>query len=244
MLAVQQHMIGYGHCRIDLEGSESKFLDFYKEEDDDFDKDDDGEEIGRDEDDSEAPQSESTGGDGNVIGEQVRDDGKRSVMTDNNTLRLSSGKILSNRSAGPLPRINRRPLAEPKSQRRGGDPGLLLESLMSDHPHDTMDSGTDATSPEPSSSSMPTTTDAPRPGPSTSQVALSRIERRALTHHHGAGALTVALPQISQGDRASLAHLSPAEQHATIVKQFRQQDKAKHGERKYWSKLTSSPGVT
>lgn len=197
VLAVQQHMMDRGHCRMDLEGSESEFLDFYEGDvgEDEETGDEDGSEAQND----TMRDEESTGQNMCLI----------LSMTDGNSLRLSSGKVLSRRSVNPPPRMNRRPLAEPKS-RRHGNHGLLLEYF---------------------SSSMPTT-DAS--GPST-QVALTRSERRVLTH--GAGALTVALSQMSQGDRASLAHLSLAEQRATIVKQFRQQDKAKHEERKYWGKF-------
>lgn len=246
VLAVQQHMMGRGHCRMDLEGSESEFLDFYEEQVGDSDV-----EETQDEDQS------STGAEANgihITGEKKTEDSNNGpAIIDDHTLRLSSGKVLSHRSASPVPRLHRHPLPEPKTRHRRDGPALLLEPLVSPdhlHEHTTDDSNANANNPEPepsssssSSSSMPKTTtetetDVPEPS---NQVALTRTERRALTHH--AGALTVALSQMSRGDRASLAHLSLAQQRATIVKQFRQQDKAKHGERRYWSKFSPEASI-
>lgn len=199
VLAVQQHMMSRGHCRMNLDGgSDREFLDFYEEEDDNEDEDDDS-----------GAESNASVGKG---------------MHDGNTLRLSSGKMLSHRSAAVPPRTNRQPLAAPKNRPRGGPAGLLLESMVSD-PSDN------------------TTTDHHPPTicSSTPSSALTRTEKRALTHQ--TGALAVALSQMSTRDRASLAHLSRAEQRAMVITRYRQQESGNNTERRQRSKNYDASGI-
>lgn len=198
---------------MNLEGMESEFADFYE----DISEEEDGEGSSRD------GSSSDEGSSKERVDVQKIDD---------NTVRLSSGKHLSHRSAGSPSRPNRRPLAHPKNHRRDhrNDTQLLLEALLNP---DSVPINA-----EPSASSNTTTITAPTDPPQSSSteqaLSLTRVERRALA---GGGALTVALSQMTMGDRASLAHLSLAEQRSMIVKQFKQQDKQRHGARKYWSKF-------
>lgn len=190
VLAVQQHMISRGHCRINLdEGSNSEFLEFYEEEEDDEDKADDS-----------GVESDASVGRG---------------VVDGDTLRLSSGKVLSHRSAAVPARPHRQPLAAPKNRPRGGLGGLLVESMVADPIHTATD--------------QPPTT-----GSSTLSNALTRTEQRTLTHQ--TGALAVALCQMSTRDRASLAHLSRAEQRAIAVTRYRQQESGNSTGRRQRSK--------
>lgn len=91
--ATQQHMIGKGHCKIDISDEESEFRDFYDfgsaSENSDDDADKDGEEGSNRIISSKAP----------VV----------FVDPDEKTIRLASGKMLSHRSNGK-PRPNRRKL--------------------------------------------------------------------------------------------------------------------------------------
>lgn len=225
--AVQQHMMGRGHCRINLDESdeeeeENEFRDFYEI----VDVEEEHEE-GVSEGESSEDESASAG--------KTTQAGKRAVTPsklDDNTLRLSSGKILSHRSTPPPSKANRRPLTEPKGHgHRAHDP--LLEDLLPPP----------GPGPEPSTSSPK---DPARPGGSepssaaaAAAVTLTRTERRALAHHKSA--LGAAVSKMSGRDRAALAHLSPAEQRAVIVRQFKQQDRLSQAERKYRGKIDPRP---
>lgn len=105
VLAVQHHMTSRGHCRMDLdEGSDSEFLDFYEVSDDDDD----------------------AGVDGLNITHLHQDLGR-------DTRQLSSGKVVSHRSAAPTPKPNRQPLAEPENRPRCGPVGDLVGSIVAGH---------------------------------------------------------------------------------------------------------------
>lgn len=87
--AAQQHMIGKGHCKIDLSDEDSEFRDFY-----DFGNSDDN--------------AEKEGGEGsNRV--MSRKPPVPFVGPDDKTIRLASGKMLSHRSNGK-PRLHRRKL--------------------------------------------------------------------------------------------------------------------------------------
>lgn len=112
--AVQHHMTSRGHCRMDLdEGSDSEFLDFYEVSDDDDDND--------------------AGVDGLNIIHLHQDLGR-------DTRQLSSGKVVSHRSAAPTPKPNRQPLAAaPKKKRaRRGPLGGLTISMMVGHQNEAL----------------------------------------------------------------------------------------------------------
>ncbi|CAN8105528.1 unnamed protein product [Discula destructiva] len=207
--AVRHHMMGKGHCRIDLtepaDDGDNEFRDFYELVDvEEGEEEEEGEVDSR---------MKKAGHDGESIQEVHRSATPSNL--DDNTLRLASGKVLSHRSTPLPPRTNRRPLMEPKGH--GPRTPDLLESLLP--------------RPEPESETEPsTTTHAP-----SEQQALTRIERRALAHHKSA--LTVAISKMSTRDRAALAHLSPAEQRSMVVRQFKQQDQQAHAQRKYLGRM-------
>lgn len=135
------------------------------------------------------------------------------------SLLLASGKLLSNRSA-PAPR-NHRPLSETQKPTR-------REALAAaSQPNDEDSSG-----PQPSDASPDTT---PTQTTENNGRALTRLERRA--EASGKSSLAVAMSQMSLSDRAALAHLPAAEQRAVVLRQFKQQDRARHEARRFWSKV-------
>lgn len=231
--AVQQHMMGRGHCRVDLDegGDEedggSEYRDFYEDLDGDAG-------VSEDDGDDEGQESATAGEDPSSAAR------KTSFNADDNTLRLASGKTLLHRATNPPARPNRRPLAEPPKGhhgRRGAD--LLLEDLMPTNPAGPGAASTTTTTTTATSDADAGAADVPSPAPSaapqTQTQALTRIERRALTHH--SPALTAALTQMSARDRAALAHLSPAERRALVVRRFRQQEGEGRAERRYRGKV-------
>ncbi|KAF3763444.1 hypothetical protein M406DRAFT_221758, partial [Cryphonectria parasitica EP155] len=155
--AVQQHMMGKGHCHVDLEGETSEFRDFYED-------------------------AEGMFGSG--------EDGDTSI--DKGNLRLASGKVLVHRSAPAPKNTHHRPLSLGGS-RRSGQRGI--EYLLGD------------LAPESEAQPQPKS------------------------------ALTVALTKMSVRDRTALAHLTPAERRSTIIGQFKQQERLRTVERKYWSRM-------
>lgn len=195
--AVQQHMIGKGHCRFDIDDEESEYADFYSLSGD--------EELASDED---VGGSSEDGPDG---GPSTRNKTEKAPFKlDDKSLRLSSGKILSHRTAPP-PKTHR-PLAETHpAVRRGPDHALPQSAPAS----------ASASTPEPTiTTSSDDTTLAP-----------NRAERR------GATTLTTALAKLSLNDRTALAHLPPAQQRAIVLAQFKQQDRQRTAARRYWSKV-------
>lgn len=222
--AVQQHMMGRGHCRIDLEDEGSEYLDFYEDVDVEEKYEEDGEE-------SAGVRSPSPAREKMPLG----------TMDDGSSLRLASGKTLSHRTA-PLPaRPGRRPLAEPPrghhGYRRGAE--LLLEDLL--RPNDHNNSNDDGNFAEgPLAQANTTAADVPPSSlgtPSQPETkALTRTERRALAHH-GGSALSAALMQMSARDQAALVHLSPAERRVAVARRFRQQEGAGRAGSRYRGKL-------
>lgn len=245
VLAVQQHMMGRGHCRMDLEGSESEFRELLEDVQDKTEENED-----------------------EVVGTTRASEGQPAHTIDDRTreLRLSSGKVLSHRATGAPPRTNRRPLAEPTIRRRdGGGSGAMdalhfLDALVAQPDHATCEStttsadnnnnnnGDNAGEVPPSSGTAASRSTTPTPTPATNpsdpssstERALTRTERRALKSGPS-GAVSVALSHMTAGDRTSLAHLSRAEQRSMLFKQFRQQDKMQHDQRRYWSKFFCGP---
>lgn len=207
--AVQQHMTGKGHCRVDLEDGGSEFRDFY-----------------------ERPRGVEAEGEGGSSGEETlgsedeADVEEATLAGDAAPLRLregslllSSGKVLSHRSA-PVPK-HHRPLAETQKPTRRG--ALAAASSQSE-------------------SSIPPNEDGAGPSEPTAEApasdtgrALTRLERRAESNSRST--LSMAMARMSLGDRAALAHLPASEQRAVVLRQFKQQDKARHESRRFWSKV-------
>lgn len=208
--AVQQHMMGKGHCRVALEDDDSEFRDFYE----DLGARSDGEsseELSGSEDEVEAVPTSNRGV--NEAPLRLRD----------SSLLLSSGKLLSHRSA-PAQK-HHRPLSETQKPTRRGAGHTLQTSDPA--PKHSSSRPPNEDSPEPSSSSTNPSADAGR--------ALTRVERRAESNSRST--LSVALARMSLGDRAALAHLPATEQRAIVLRQFKQQDKARQQSRRFWSKV-------
>lgn len=208
--AVQQHMTGKGHCRIDLDDGGSEFRDFYESpkgaDSEGAEGGSSGEEISGSED-EDAEEQASPAGDAAPL--RLRE----------GSLLLSSGKLLSHRSS-PAPK-HHRPLAETQKPTRRG----LLASASSE-PDSAAKPSNDGAGPSEPTSDTPTS-DAGR--------ALTRLERRAESNNRST--LSVAMARMSLSDRAALAHLPAAEQRGVVLRQFKQQDRARHESRRFWSKV-------
>lgn len=206
--AVRQHMTGKGHCRIDLEDGESEFRDFYESASRAGDEGEGGSSS------DETLGSEDEAEAASVSGEPIR-------MREG-SLHLASGKLLSNRSA-PVPR-HHRPLSETQKPNRRG---ALLTSTSSPPPQPSEDGASGSSDPTPDTTTTTPSADSGR--------ALTRMERRA--EASGRSTLAVAMARMSLNDRAALAHLPEAEQRAVVLRQFKQQDKARQESRRFWSKV-------
>lgn len=212
--AAQQHMMGKGHCRIHLDEADA------------------GEDSSEFRDFYEQPATEDDDGDANgEAGMQVVKDGRHSAaehdhyasskphMLDASTLRLATGKVLSTRSAAAAKaRQGHRPLAKTTGSRGGVK--AHLEGIVS--------AASACTEKEAASASQ------------AAPLTLTRPERRLLAGNSNS-TLSIALSQMSLRDRSALAHLSPAEQRATVVRQFKQQDRMQAADRRYWSKVELRP---
>lgn len=206
--AVQQHMTGKGHCRVDLEDGGSEFRDFYERP-----------RAGH-------AESESSGEETSDSDSEDAEDAEASLAGDAAPLRLregnlllSSGKVLSHRSA-PAPK-HHRPLAETQRPTRRG--ALAAAS-----------SNTESPTPPREDRAGPSEPTAEAPAANTGQ-ALTRLERRAEANNRST--LSVAMARMSLSDRAALAHLPASEQRAVVLRQFKQQDRARHESRRFWSKV-------
>lgn len=206
--AVQQHMAGKGHCRVDLEDGDSEFRDFYER--------------------PRAGEGEGGSSGDETLGSEDEDaeEAEASLIGDAAPLRLregslllSSGKVLSHRSA-PAQK-HHRPLAETQKPTRRG----ALAAASSQPESQTPPSEDRAGPSEP-------TTEAPA---ADTGRALTRLERRAEANNRST--LSVAMARMSLGDRAALAHLPASEQRAVVLRQFKQQDRARHESRRFWSKV-------
>lgn len=225
--AARQHMMGKGHCRIDLSSVDSEWRDFY-EADDNLLSEDQGEggEASEDE-------AEESSFDAKQRAAHVRTGGQILPVVDGDSLRLSSGKVISHRTAPAAKDPVRKPLA--KHSRRG-DSHLLLEDFISTPQQTTTtnsDTNTATSSLNPEEAPDYQNSRTPLLSPQTE--SLSRADRRLLGANKSA--VTIAVATMSKRDRAALAHLSPAERRAMVVSQFRQQDRVHIAKRKYWSKF-------
>lgn len=221
--AVQQHMMGKGHCRIELQTQGSEWRDFYEtaEVEPNEPQEDDGQYSG----------SEYDHSDDNVgISVAPRSSTVPTVEQDR-SLRLSSGRVLAHRNVLSPKNPHRKPLTEKK--RGHHTVGFLLEDLIPNSTLSAQDDSPDAevvAAETEAGISQPSST--PTEGPSTQ--ALTRTYRRHLAANNST--LTVAMSQMSARDRSALSHLSSSERRAAIIGQFKQQNRGNMAERKYWSK--------
>ncbi|KAJ4418012.1 hypothetical protein N0V82_005864 [Gnomoniopsis sp. IMI 355080] len=229
--AARQHMVGRGHCMIDLAGSESEWRDFYESNDElepDF-KDDDEHGV----------EDEATPSFSGPHLVQTGEEEQVPRLCAADSLRLSSGKIVAHRAAASPRNPHRKPLTgeEIKRSRRGIDQ-ILLEDLL---PAPERASTTPGSFETDTAGASSTAVNAPQSSSSSSVVpsqpqALSRADRRMFLAANKS-AVTAAITTMSKRDRAALAHLSPAQRRALVVGQFKQQERVQTAERKYWSKF-------
>ncbi|KAI7776505.1 hypothetical protein LA080_004850 [Diaporthe eres] len=206
--AVQQHMTGKGHCRVDLEDDGSEFRDFYERP-----------RVGKGEDDSSGEETPGSEDEDAEEAEASLAGSAAPLRLREGSLLLSSGKVLSHRSA-PAPKQHR-PLAETQKPTRRG--ALAAASSQPESPDPPSDDGAGPSEPT-----------AEAPAADTGR-ALTRLERRAETNNRST--LSMAMARMSLGDRAALAHLPASEQRTIVLRQFKQQDRARHESRRFWSKV-------
>lgn len=224
--AARQHMIGKGHCRIDLDGVESEWRDFYESDHNlDSEIDLENEEEGE----FEVENAVHNGAD-------ISSYGHMTASCDGDTLRLSSGKTVAHRTA-PAPRNpQRKPLTGENNERsRRALDQMDLEDFLLDREQPSTDASfikTDAANSLSTPEAAPPTSSSEPPPQS---QALSRTDRRLLASNKSA--VMSAVATMSKRDRAALMHLSPAQRRALVVGQFKQQERVHIAERKYWSKF-------
>jgi len=209
--AVQQHMLGKGHCWIDISSQGSEYADFYDESS-----------SGSGRSDSDETDDEGDGENEGEGGKQEKQSGKRIAtghansssarVVDDSSLILPSGKVLSHRSA---PRQSR--------------PHRLQNALSRSGEADANRAGIDSDqSPELTSTDLVQLDSSAESGSRT--TALTRAEKRDLSFN-------TELSRLSASDRNALVHLPAYQQRAILATQKKQASKAQRAERRYQSRL-------
>ena len=187
-------MLGKGHCKFDIAEDDSEFADFY-------DSSGSGSEAESEEDDEDAEYTPTT--------RKSRTDGP-AVQVDEHSLRLPSGKVISNRSQ---PQNNtRRQLAKMRATGKS--------EQLEDGPKPSEDI------PEPvaSSSTSPATQSG---GDSLTSIRAAKQEIR----------FTKQLANLRTSDEKSLAHLPLPQQRTLLATQQKQVEKAARVEERYRGRL-------
>lgn len=197
-------MLGKGHCRFDPRVRDSEFADFY-----DFSEaENDSEEEGGEEEEEE----EADGKCAKTRSNNTRD---RPVQPDDSSLRLSSGRIISHRSA---------PRKRSKDGPRAASAHLQLDGAASSD-----------------SAASPTTNPAAEvslvPKSGEGGLAVVRSEKRE-------NKITMRLANLREGERQSIAHLPLPQQRAVVATQQKQTDKAKRAEKRYQSRVEGLGNMT
>ncbi|KAL8364860.1 hypothetical protein RB595_003911 [Gaeumannomyces hyphopodioides] len=192
--AVQQHMVGKGHCKFDIEMPDSEYADFYT-----FSGSDTGSEEGEDED--YAPTSTR------LKAESL------SVQDDEGSLRLPSGRTVSNRS-----------LQQTKPRRKPLRSSPHVEKERLEVAKATSDTRTRQAAP----TASPESAAAAQTG--SSGLALTRAERR---EHN----FNKQLASLRASDAGALAHLSDSEKRAVLATQQQQLEKEARAEQRYRTRL-------
>jgi pre-60S factor REI1 len=202
--AVQQHMMGTGHCKFDIAHEESEFRDFY-----DFDSDDGA--AGDDDEESEEDAAEVEEKNEDEDESLPAENSKAAVQVDESSIRLPSGKIVSNRTA-PAPRHpSRQPLKVPASRARS-----QLISTPAEQP-----ASSEAADDSPSSSRA-----------ASSSRALEKKDRQA-------SSLAARLANMRANDQRALAHLPLPEQRALLTQALRQEARADRSKRHFQGRMDS-----
>jgi pre-60S factor REI1 len=186
-------MLGKGHCKFDIAGDDSEFADFY---------DLSGSEAESDEDDEDA--------DGTPTTRKSRTNSP-AVQIDEHSLRLPSGKVISNRSQPQ--NSTRRQLLK---LRAAGKPDQLEDAAVDVE---------DAAEPATSSSSTSLITRSGGDG-----LAKTRAEKQEIR-------FSKQLASLRASDEQSLAHLTQPQQRALLATQQKQVEKAARVEERYRGRL-------
>ncbi|EFQ32133.1 uncharacterized protein GLRG_07277 [Colletotrichum graminicola M1.001] len=197
--AVQQHMLGKGHCKFDITAQDSEFRDFY-------------------EDATEA-------GDGNSGGAREDNDKAKKAIADaveggSGPVRLPSGKTLAHRSA-PAPSRQRTKL--------GPAGGSRPDNLLPEGGPRADEADASFRLTAPSAPGTQRHADA--------ELALTRAERRGAVFE-------TQLARLGAKDRATLAHLPPAEQRSVLLTQKKQLDRADKAARRLQTRLEMKANKT
>lgn len=220
--AVQQHMMAKSHCKFDLQDSDSEFRDFYNFEsgvgDEERKQGEGSGEAVKEDTESGEPGSRAKYGeteqDIELDSESAKATGSQFIQVDDMTIRLPSGKLISN----GLSRNSKSMAARTSPNRRSPKPGLATWKETSGGPQSELDSSI-PTQPglNPTSSSSSAA--------ATASVAMTKSEKRNLAFATG------QLAKLRAEDRRSLANLSVPQLRALLSKQKRQIDKAMRAER-------------
>jgi pre-60S factor REI1 len=185
--AVQQHMTGKGHCKFDILEQESEFADFYDFSELEYDRDSDIEHDGYEMDRGESSQNPQ--------------------LTDGDSIRLPSGKIISRKSSAPVE------LSFTQLHRRN----RTFASQLQYTPVEPDDQG------EYSKEELSSDIDYTR--------ALSKREKREKAM------VTYQMANMSVNDRNGLMHLSISQQRSILATQHRHVEKVQKEERRRQSKI-------
>ncbi|KAI0391186.1 C2H2 type zinc-finger-domain-containing protein [Xylariaceae sp. FL0594] len=213
--AVQQHMMGKGHCRFGVEEEDSEFAEFYDFTDSEKGDDEVGE---RDE------EVEGNGDDNDDNGKQREEERARSrkpVLADEDSIRLPSGRIISRHyssssvAAGPPSSSSSSSSSNLRRRIRGSNNNNASSSRLEYVP--------EAQTRQQSSSSSSTDNQSE----DTRLLLLSKREKR----------VAYQLANLSANDRTSLMHLPPAQQRALLLTQQRQEERIQKAERRRQGKI-------
>ncbi|KAI2469449.1 C2H2 type zinc-finger-domain-containing protein [Annulohypoxylon bovei var. microspora] len=189
--AVQQHMTGKGHCKFDISEQDSEFAEFYN--------------FSEPEDDAES--DIESGSDENNLEERATRSSRKPLLTNQDSIRLPSGKIISRQSSAQ---------AEPsfiQLRRRNRSSALQLEYSLVE-PDDE-----EGPSKEELDSDMRDTR------------SLSKREKRERAM------VTYQLTNMSANDRNGLMHLSASQQCSILATQLRHAEKVQKEERRRQSRI-------
>lgn len=207
--AAQQHMLGKGHCKFDI-SQDSEFSEFYDLDGPD-NTDSDLEFDSDEERDSQETQLELW-----------RRSDNKPTQVDDASIRLPSGRIVSNRST-PAPRHpSRRPLQPPASSTKPHHHHIQSIPVASQDSSTTPRSGQQQTQQQ-SRKDAAAAAASTAPPPS---ETLERHDRRA-TH------LAVQLASMRVNDQRALAHLSAPEQRTVLLYARRETERAKRSENRF-----------
>ncbi|KAK3359621.1 C2H2 type zinc-finger-domain-containing protein [Lasiosphaeria hispida] len=182
--AVQQHMSGKSHCKLNLQDPESEYRDFFDFTQNPSPNPDDDENTDRLE--------PIIPGSSNLVSH-----------VDSDSARLPSGRIVSHRTAGQAGRQQHRSRSQHTSS--AATPAALTPDMPGANPDST-------------------TAD------TQSLHVATRQEKRG-------GSLAGQLAKLSVNDRASLVHLSSAEQRSVLTTRIKQADKARRVELRHRSRV-------